>query len=78
MANERKKVEVAEADTKEDDSVPTPGKGEVLVFAPRAFNLRPDHDTVIHVKQGLQVLKKELADHWYCKAHGLKVQAPAS
>lgn len=48
-------------------------RNKVLCEVPRAYRFTmPDH-TVRHVAAGTQELDPEIANHWWSKAHGVKV-----
>jgi hypothetical protein len=49
------------------------GVDEVIVTVPKEYILRLDHNNVSTIKAGVQVMKRELADHWYSKANGVEV-----
>lgn len=46
----------------------------VLVFVPHAFKIRVDSQDQLDIKAGPQKMFATTANHWYAKAHGVKVQ----
>ena len=45
---------------------------DVLMVFPRAVRLMLDSGVVVQFEKGVQRVAKDLADHWYLIAHGVK------
>lgn len=46
---------------------------KVIVTVPKAFKLRLDSNEVLEFRPGVQKVAKDIANHWYAKANGMKV-----
>jgi hypothetical protein len=54
------------------------GEATVTCEVPRGFTITLDDHTKVEVKAGVQELGVVIANHWYAKAHGVKIYAPAA
>lgn len=54
------------------------GEATVTCTVPRGFTITLDDHTKVKVDAGVQELGETIANHWYAKAHGVKIYAPAS
>lgn len=48
----------------------------VLVNAPNGFTLTLDDGTPVPVRKGVQMMQRDLVDHWYAKANGVALYDP--
>lgn len=46
---------------------------KVVVTVPRGFKLRLDNHTELTFAPGVQTVARFITDHWYAKAHGMKI-----
>lgn len=57
-----------------DAAIEDENAGTVIVTAPKAFLLRLyTYGDPLQIRQGVQRVTQEVADHWYSKANGLAV-----
>ena len=54
-------------------AMPPSMEENVIVTVPKNFQLYVDHSTVKHFKAGVQQMDRNLAEHWWSKANGVKI-----
>jgi hypothetical protein len=48
-------------------------KTTCTVTVPKAYNLLLDNGRTLRIKEGVQELEPEVAEHWYSKANGVVI-----